>query len=397
MERATLIRSVPEAIRTMNAMRQEGWFWADEYRAESGKVVQRIVRGRMQAHVSAHLERCRAQGIADRRNGSYTRHLVTELGDIELSVPRTRSYAPTEVLARYARRAAHVDAMILACFCLGLSTRKVGEALLPILGEAVSPATVSRVAKQLDAAVQAFHRRRLHDDYTVLMFDGVVLARKTGAGALRRPVLVALGIREDNSREIIDFRLAAGESQAAWEAFLNDLYRRGLAGHHARLAVTDGGAGLLAALPLVYPHLAVQRCWAHKARNVLDKVRKADREAVKRELHQVMYATGLAAARRAARHFADTWEALYPKAVACLRVDLDELLVHLRVFKAPLWRKAARTTNAIERCFREVKRRTRPMGVMADTTSIERLLLAVFSRHNRDQGIPAPVLLTQNS
>ena len=91
--------------------------------------------------------------------------------------------------------------MILAGFVLGLSTRKVGETLLALLGRPVSPSTVSQVAKTLDAAVAAFHRRPLQNRYKVLMLDGVVLARKTGAGALRRPVLVALGLRPDGKKE----------------------------------------------------------------------------------------------------------------------------------------------------------------------------------------------------
>ena len=99
------------------------------------------------------------------------------------------------MLRAYARRAEQLDRMILACFVLGLSTRKVGEALLPILGRPISPATVSTVAKQLDAVVAAFHARPLQERYRVRMLDGVVLARKTGVGALRRPVLVGLGLR----------------------------------------------------------------------------------------------------------------------------------------------------------------------------------------------------------
>ncbi len=79
---------------------------------------------------------------------------------------------------------------------------------MPVLGAPVSASTVSRVAKTLDAAVAAFHARPLGDRYRVLMLDGVVLARKTGAGSLRRPVLVALGLRPDARKEIIDFRLA---------------------------------------------------------------------------------------------------------------------------------------------------------------------------------------------
>src|SRR5579872_4353667 len=93
-----------------------------------------------------------ARQQADRRNGCYSRHLLTELGDIELQVPRTRRYSGLEVVRAYARRAAHIDRMILACFVLGLSTRKVATALLPVLGRRVSAGTV------LDTAVAAFHR-----------------------------------------------------------------------------------------------------------------------------------------------------------------------------------------------------------------------------------------------
>ncbi len=147
-----------------------------------------------------------------------------------------------------------------ADFVLGLSTRKVAKALLPVLGTPVSASTVSRVAKTLDAAVAAFHARPLSDQYRVLMLDGVVLARKTGAGSLRRPVLVALGLGPDARKEIIDFRLARAESAREWETFLTDLHRRGLSGEALELITVDGGAGLLAALPFVYPAVPVQRC-----------------------------------------------------------------------------------------------------------------------------------------
>jgi transposase-like protein len=94
---------------------------------------------------------------------------------------------------------------------------------------------VSAVARQLDAAVAAFHRRPLKDVHRVLMLDGVVLRRKTGAGALARPVLVALGLRPDGKKEVIDFRLASAESAAQWELFLGDLARRGLTGERLEM------------------------------------------------------------------------------------------------------------------------------------------------------------------
>jgi transposase-like protein len=213
---------------------------------------------------------------------------------------------------------------------------------------------------------------------------------------LRRPVLVALGLRPDGKKEIIDFRLAVAESAAEWEAFLGDLIRRGLAGDKLEMICVDGGSGLLASLPTACPGIPVQRCWAHKIRNVLDKVRKADHAEVKRGLHAIMNAETRPQAQAAARRFAERWRDRYPKAVACLRNDLDELLTCWR-YPSLAERKAVRTTNAIERRFREVRRRTRPMGVFQDRTSMDRILFAVFTHENRNQGVSTPFLLTQNN
>jgi hypothetical protein len=163
------------------------------------------------------------------------------------------------VLRADARRPEQVDRVMLSCFVLGPSVRKVSQALLPILGRPASPATVSTVAKQLDAVVAAFHPRPLKDQCRILMFDGVMLARKTSAGVIRRPVLVALGLRPDCKKEVIDFRLAQSESAAEWERFLGDLIRRGLVGDRLEMICLDGGAGLLAALPTA---IRVSRCGA---------------------------------------------------------------------------------------------------------------------------------------
>lgn len=395
-QQAATIESLPMAFEVVKAMRADGLEWGEGYRPLGRRALASIIEGRMDEAIDGWLDGLSADDEPDRRNGHYRRHLLTELGDIELAVPRTRRFCPTGVVRAYARRSAEIDRTILAGFVLGLSTRKIGEVLLALLGRPVSAATVSAVAKTLDGAVAAFHRRPLKNTYKALLLDGVVLARKTGMGALRRPVLVALGLRPDGKKEIIDFRLAASESAAEWDTFLSDLHRRGLTGQGLDMICVDGGTGLLASLPFAYPNIPVQRCWAHKIRNLLDKVKRADREAVKQGLRAVMNAGNLTAARAAARRFADRWQETYPKAVACLRDDLDELLTCFR-YKTTAERKAVRTTNAIERRFREVRRRTRPMGTFQDRTSMDRILFAVFTHENKMQGISAPFLLTHNN
>jgi transposase-like protein len=394
-QQAATIESLAMAFEFVKAMRADGLEWGEGYRPLARRALAEAIEGQMAAAVDRYLDRLDAEETADRRNGHYRRHLLTTLGDIELCVPRTRRFSPTAVIRAYARREAEIDRVILAGFVLGLSTRKVGETLLAILGQRVSAATVSQVAKTLDRSVAAFHRRPLGNGYTALMLDGVVLARKTGAGALKRPVLVALGLRPDGKKEVIDFTLAASESAAEWERFLTDLFRRGLTGKGLHMICVDGGNGLLAALPTVFPGIPVQRCWAHKMRNILDKIKKPDREAAKRALHRVVNADNAPAARAAARRFKDRFEDTYPAAVACLRNDLDELLTCFR-YQSFDRRRAVRTTNAIERRFREVRRRTRPMGTFQDKTSMDRILFAVFTHENKSQGVSSPFLLTQN-
>jgi putative transposase len=395
-QRTATITSLPMAFEVVKAMQADGLEWGESYRPLGRQALEEIIEGQMAAAVDRYLDQLEADDVADRRNGYYRRHLLTELGDIELSVPRTRRYSPVEVIGAYARRTREIDRVILAGFVLGLSTRKVGETLLALLGRKVSAATVSEVAKTLDGAVAAFHRRPLKNRYQALMLDGVVLARKTGAGALRRPVLVALGLLPDGKKEIIDFRLATSESAAEWEHFLADLYRRGLTGEGLGMICVDGGSGLLAALPAVFHAIPVQRCWAHKIRNILDRVRKADQPKVKRALHKIMNAPNIQTARVAARTFADRFKAKYPAAVVCLRNDLDELLTCFR-YRSEADRRAVRTTNAVERRFREVRRRTRPMGTFQDKTSMDRILFAVFTHENKSQGVSTPFLLTHNN
>jgi putative transposase len=128
------------ALRMMKAMQAEGVEWGENYRQGARDAVAEPLRGRMDQLIDEHLERMAELGRADRRNGCYTRWLLTELGTIELHVPRTRTFSALRVVRAYARRATDVDRMILACFVLGLSTRKVASALQSVLGCAVSPA-----------------------------------------------------------------------------------------------------------------------------------------------------------------------------------------------------------------------------------------------------------------
>lgn len=394
MERQSVIKNLPEALQVVKEMKLASDEWTGEYRDAARSTIASVLKKQMEQQVAGHLSWVYQRGIPDRRNGSYLRHVLTELGCVILTIPRTRRFSPRGIIAAYARRVREIDHVILACFLLGLSTRKVGIALLSLLGEKISAQTVSRVAKTLDAAVDAFHRRRITTRFRALILDGIVIKRKTGAGSLTRPVLVALGIRPDGRKEVIDFRLAKAESGAAWNRFLTDLVQRGMSAPEVICA--DGGEGLISILPDVYPTIPLQRCWAHKMRNILDKVPRKQQKVVKRGLVKIYSAQNLTEAKTAAGRWARSWIERYPKAVKCLQNDLEDLLICFQFDDAD-FRKAIRTTNAIERRFREVRRRTRPMGVFSNGTSVERILYAVFMYENINLGVYPVFVLTQNT
>lgn len=317
----------------------------------------------------------------DYRNGYYERNFVTRFGTLRLRIARSRKrgFRP-EVVQKFQRRAEEVCLLIREAFLRGISTRQTGRVVSILTGERVSAQTVSKLIRDLDGAVREFHEARLNDQYAYLFLDGVSLRMRRPAGRKRVHMLVAYGVRRDGTRHLLAFMRSQGESQAEWEGLLEDLYRRGLEGKHLALIVTDGCAGLAAAIRTVFPRVGHQHCWVHKMRNILEHVRKCDYEEVKRGAQAIYRAQGRAEAIRAFRRFRGRWQRAYGSMVRRLERDLPELL---SFFARPrqLWRKL-RTTNVIERCFVEVRRRTRPMVCFVNVQSVDRIIYSIFQRFN---------------
>src|SRR6202158_5768294 len=316
------------------------------------------------------------------RNGYYERDFVTRMGTLRLRIARTRekSFLPRGI-ERFQRRAEEVSMLIREAFLRGISTRQVGRVVATVTEEVVSATTVSKLTRDLEEVVGQFHQARLQDDYAYLFLDGVSLRVRRPAGRKRVQMLVAYGVRRDGTRHLLAFLRSQGESQGDWEGLLEDMYRRGLEGKALGLIVTDGCPGLAAAIRTVYPRVRHQRCWAHKMRNILEKVRKVDYEQVKREAQAIYRAEGRAQAEAAFRAFRARWRGKCGPMVRQLERDLPELL---SVFAFPTHlRQKLRTTNVIERCFVEVRRRTRPMVCFVNVASVDRILYSIFPRLDR--------------
>jgi putative transposase len=308
----------------------------------------------------------RKDGPTDYRNGSYSRTFcVKGIGDIEVRVPRDRDGDfHSQVLPRSQRYDQRITEDIAAMYLTGISTRSLSLLSKRLIGRAISPQEVSNAATDLKKAIEVWRGRDLsHEKVKYLYLDGVIFAMRIGGHIEPVPVLVAVGVREDNTKLVVLLQSGDKESAAAWREALKDLKRRGLDGSLIRLGIMDGLAGLEKVFREEFPNARVQRCQVHVARNVLAKVPRTLKQAVADDLRSIFYASSRKKAEEFATAFADRWEKDIPSAVICLANSLDACLTFFS-FPEEEW-VSLRTTNTIERLNKEFKRRTKPMEIVA--------------------------------
>lgn len=294
----------------------------------------------------------------DYRNGSYARDLVTGIGPVTLTVPRTRKGYPSVVFERYGRRRAELDRAIGEMFVKGASTRQVGEIVETLTGVKPSPSAVSRVHQTLQAEFDAWKQRPLLEHYLYLFADGTYFTVIYEDEGHKMPVLAVVGITPTGSREVLAFTTGDRENEQAWTDLLANLQQRGL--HSAGLWITDGNQAMLNALAAKFPTTPRQRCVKHKLENVLSYIPRAQHAQVEPELKAIFYQDSREQADQTWVAFCEKYAAIYPTAIECLKRD-GEACLTFYAFPAAHW-KTIRTTNIIERLFEEVKKRTHKMN-----------------------------------
>ena len=296
------------------------------------------------------------------RNGHRRRRVQTGAGPVEVEMPKvTGALLPhrSEVLPAWKRRSGDLTEVLSLLYAEGLSTRDFRRALGGFWGEAgLSRSSVSRANATLYEAFRQWRRRDLSGEEVLYLFlDGVYLKMRVGnCGA--EAVLVAHGITSAGKRVLLGLILGGRESEDSWRALLENLTGRGLKA--PALVVHDGNQGLIKALKSAWPQVPRQRCIAHKIRNVLDRVPRKHQAEVKRALTKIFYAPDLEEALEAVEAFAARYGKAFPAACGVLAKDLADCLTFYR-FPQSHW-KRLRTSNVIERAFREVRRRTDVVG-----------------------------------
>ena len=321
----------------------------------------------------------RTPGRVTERNGHRSRLLSTRAGDVELKIPKLRrgSFMPSLLEPRRRiDRALH--AVVMEAYVKGVSTRSVDD-LVKALGadSGISKSEVSRVCTELDEAVEAFRGRRLdHAEFPYVFLDATYLKVRNSVGQVTSmAVVVASGVTGDGRREILGCDIGDSEDGEFWQAFLASLRDRGLTG--VRLVISDAHRGLNAAADRALQGAARQRCRVHFTRNLLARVPRTHQNMAAAILRTVFAQPDAAAVRGAWDQVADHLAGLFPK-TGELMADAKPGVLAFADFPKAHWPKIW-STNPLERINKEIKRRSRVVGIFPNQAAAVRLVGAILA------------------
>ena len=305
------------------------------------------------------------------RNGHRQRTWKTRVGEIDLAIPKLRkgSYFPSLLEPRRPTEKALL-AVIQESYLNGVSTRKVDDLLKALGLTGIDKSSVSRICKELDHTVEEFRHRPLQESYPYVWLDAMYLKVRQNHRVVSLALVIAIGVDVTGERHMLGFDLGASEDEDFWLAFLRSLVKRGL--KNVQLVISDAHEGLKKAVSQVFTGASWQRCRVHFMRNVLANIPKRDKLAVADAVRMVFNQSDRSSAGLQLQRLAQNMEALYPQAAKLLLEAEEDILVY-KTFPREHWRRI-HSTNPLERLHKEVKRRTKVVGVFPDRPSVLRLV-----------------------
>ncbi len=343
--------------------------------------VRMVMQELIEAEASERIGAARYERTEERtteRNGSRGRLLATQAGDVQLRIPKLRKGSFFPVILEARRRIDQaLYAVVMEAYVAGVSTRSVDD-LVAALGidSGISKSEVSRICAGLDEVVTAFRGRRLdHAEFPYVYLDATYLhVRNQTAQVVSMAVVVATGVTAAGEREILGLDVGDSEDEVFWRGFLTSLKQRGLGG--VRLVISDQHSGLVAALRRALQGTAHQRCRVHFARNLLAHVPKAQADYVAAAFRTIFAQSKPTEVDATWEKTRDEFAARFPKLGPLMDQAKAEVLA-FTVFPRGHWRKIW-STNPLERVNKEIKRRSRVVGIFPNSAAVIRLVGAIL-------------------
>ncbi len=340
------------------------------------------VESQEQLHASPYE---RSEERTDSRNGFRERDLTTRIGKITLSVPRHRNQPfKTMIFDNYSRSEAALVASMAEMVVNGVSTRKVTRVVEMICGETVSKSAVSDLCKDLTKQVDEFRNRPLTGSYPFVTIDATYFKVREDHRVISKALMIAYATNEEGHREIIGFASYRNESKETWSDFLRTLKKRGL--KDVLMFTSDAHEGMLYAITHEFPDVPWQRCQFHFTRNIVDKAPKKYQAGLASELNEMFNCDTIEAARKKRDQIISDYRDIAEVATDCLDNGFEGAMTVMALPKG--MRRYYRTSNHIERVNKELKRRSKVIGIFPNEDSLIRLIGSVLiEENNRNLGV----------
>lgn len=334
------------------------------------------VDGKLEAHKSE-----RTQTRQGYRSGYRVRRFDTRMGTMYLMVPKIRNggYIPFFVEARKRSEAALMN-VIQEAYVNGVSTRKIDKLTKSLGIDSISRSQVSAITKELNEQVEVFRNRQLEQTYPVLWVDALYERIRDHHSVKNMAVLVVTGINCDGKRDILAIEPMVEESTATYTQLFDNLKARGVM--KVWLVVSDAHKGLVKAARESFVGCAWQRCKVHFMRNILAHISSREKKTFAEKLKQIWLQPDYDSAKKYAVSLMDDYEARYPQAIATLEDGLEESLQFFS-FNEIDSRKIS-STNLIERLNKEIRRRTKVVGIFPSMDSYVRLVTSYLIEYSED-------------
>ena len=327
-------------------------------------------------------ERCQRSGepgdqARNYRNGYSKKTVKTQLGEVDIKVPRDRQgkYEP-KIIGKYDRNAEGMEEKILALYACGMSQRDISEQVKELYGVEISPELVSKISEKIMPEVTAWQNRPLEKVYPFVFMDAIHYKVKEDHRYITKAAYVVLGITMEGRKDILGVWIGEHESSKFWLNVLNDLKSRGVMDVY--LFCTDGLCGMMQAIEAVFPNSRLQRCIVHQIRASTRYVSYKDIKQVVADLKKIYTAVTLEEAEENLLQFGETWRKQYP---SCVKSWEENWKVLSTFFEYPLEiRKIIYTTNIIEGLNRQFRQITKNKPSFTNDDSLRRMLYLASQR-----------------
>ena len=314
------------------------------------------------------------------RNGYSKKTIKSELGAVELNIPRDRNgeYEP-KIIPKYKRNATGIEDKVMALYAAGMTTRDISEQVKNLYDVYLSPEMVSNITNRILPVVAEWQNRPLEKTYSFVFMDAIHYKVREDKQIIVKAAYVVLGVNMDGQKEVLGIWIGANESSKFWLSVLNDLKNRGVC--NVLVFCVDGLNGFKDAIGAVYPFAKIQRCIIHQLRSSMKYIPYKDKKAFAKDLKAVYGAVNEDAALENLMDAKEKWESKYPNAIKSWEDNRDNLVTF---FMFPDYiRKIMYTTNAIESLNSRFGKITETKLIFPGGNSLMKMLYLATQRISR--------------